>query len=213
MTPRRVLESGTARVQRLSASAIIRTIFPRAAGAGPFRRSREPTAWSRHQALCGGWRDLRSATGGRYRWRGQRDPEHGHSPLIAGRVPFCAHGHRTRANLHLGIASPFVAGALNAGGFLAISNTRRILRYRRAFHRRQTIWLARCRAYDRGILSLCAFLVGAMTTALMVNFGKGAVRPDSANRTPRRCCWKQRCCYCSAGGRNTQNCTSSSVCH
>ena len=83
-----------------------------------------------------------------------------------------------RANLHLGIALAFVAGALNAGGFLAIgqytSHMTGVLS-----SAADDLVLGKVPHAIAGILSLCAFLVGAMTTALMVNFARRS-QPDSA---------------------------------
>ena len=75
------------------------------------------------------------------------------------------------ANLHLGIALTFVAGALNAGGFLAIgqytSHMTGIVS-----SAADDLVLGKAAHAIAGLLSLAAFVVGAMTTALMVNFAK-----------------------------------------
>lgn len=83
-----------------------------------------------------------------------------------------------RANLHLGVALAFVAGALNAGGFLAIgqytSHMTGVLS-----SAADDLVLGKVPHAIAGVLSLCAFLVGAMSTALMVNFARRR-RTDSA---------------------------------
>jgi len=82
-----------------------------------------------------------------------------------------------RANLHLGIALAFVAGALNAGGFLAIGQyTSHMTGVLSAAA--DDLVLGKVPHAVAGVLSLCAFLVGAMTTALMVNFARRS-HPDS----------------------------------
>ena len=76
-----------------------------------------------------------------------------------------------RANLHLGVALTFVAGALNAGGFLAIGQyTSHMTGIVSAAA--DDLVLGKTAHAVAGLLSLAAFVVGAMTTALMVNFGK-----------------------------------------
>jgi len=83
-----------------------------------------------------------------------------------------------RANLHLGVALAFVAGALNAGGFLAIgqytSHMTGVLS-----SAADDLVLGKVPHAIAGALSLGAFLLGAMTTALMVNFARRS-HPDSA---------------------------------
>ncbi len=76
-----------------------------------------------------------------------------------------------RANLHLGIALAFVAGALNAGGFLAIGQyTSHMTGIVSAAA--DDLVLGKTAHAIAGLLSLAAFVVGAMTTALMVSFAK-----------------------------------------
>jgi uncharacterized membrane protein YoaK (UPF0700 family) len=76
-----------------------------------------------------------------------------------------------RANLHLGVALTFVAGALNAGGFLAIGQyTSHMTGIVSAAA--DDLVLGKAAHAIAGLLSLAAFIAGAMTTALMVNFAK-----------------------------------------
>lgn len=82
-----------------------------------------------------------------------------------------------RANLHLGIALAVVAGALNAGGFLAIgqytSHMTGIVS-----SAADDLVLGKVAHAIAGLLSLAAFVLGAVTTALMVNFARRS-RPTS----------------------------------
>lgn len=83
-----------------------------------------------------------------------------------------------RANLHLGVALAFVAGALNAGGFLAIgqytSHMTGIVS-----SAADDLVLGKVAHAVAGLLSLAAFVLGAVTTALMVNFARRS-RPTSS---------------------------------
>jgi uncharacterized membrane protein YoaK (UPF0700 family) len=82
-----------------------------------------------------------------------------------------------RANLHLGVALAFVAGALNAGGFLAIgqytSHMTGIVS-----SAADDLVIGRAAHAFAGLLSLAAFIAGAVTTALMINFARRSA-PDS----------------------------------
>ena len=76
-----------------------------------------------------------------------------------------------RANLHLGVALAFVAGALNAGGFLAIGQyTSHMTGV--VSSAADDLVLGKVAHAVAGLLSLAAFISGAMTTALMVNFAR-----------------------------------------
>ena len=87
-----------------------------------------------------------------------------------------------RANLHLGVALTVVAGALNAGGFLAIGQyTSHMTGIVSAAA--DDVVLGKARHAVAGLLSLAAFIGGAMTTALMVNFAKRSPSASSATYT------------------------------
>ena len=76
-----------------------------------------------------------------------------------------------RANLHLGVALAFVAGALNAGGFLAIGQyTSHMTGV--VSSAADDLVLGNVAHAIAGLLSLAAFISGAITTALMVNFAR-----------------------------------------
>jgi len=76
-----------------------------------------------------------------------------------------------RANLHLGVALAFVAGALNAGGFLAIGQyTSHMTGV--VSSAADDLVLGKTAHAIAGLIALGAFIVGAMTTALMVNYAK-----------------------------------------
>ena len=76
-----------------------------------------------------------------------------------------------RANLHLGVALAFVAGALNAGGFLAIGQyTSHMTGV--VSSAADDLVLGKVAHAIAGLLSLAAFISGAITTALMVNFAR-----------------------------------------
>ncbi len=76
-----------------------------------------------------------------------------------------------RANLHLGSSLAFVAGALNAGGFLAIG------RYTSHMSGMlssvaDNLALGELSLVITAILSLASFMLGAAATALMVNYAR-----------------------------------------
>ena len=76
-----------------------------------------------------------------------------------------------RANLHLGVALAFVAGALNAGGFLAIGQyTSHMTGV--VSSAADDLVLGKVAHAIAGLLALAAFISGAITTALMVNFSR-----------------------------------------
>ena len=83
-----------------------------------------------------------------------------------------------RANLHLGVALAFVAGALNAGGFLAIGQYTSHMTGVLSSAATDDLVLGKVPHAIAGALA-GAFLLGAMTTALMVNFARRS-HPDSA---------------------------------
>ena len=76
-----------------------------------------------------------------------------------------------RANLHLGMTLAFVAGALNAGGFLAIgqytSHMSGIVS-----SAADDIVLGQFALAFSSALSLCAFLCGSASTAILVNYAR-----------------------------------------
>lgn len=76
-----------------------------------------------------------------------------------------------RANLHLGLVLAFVAGAFNAGGFLAIG--------RYTSHMTGVVSevaddmvLGRWPLVAAGLLALLAFIAGAASTAILVNYAR-----------------------------------------
>lgn len=80
--------------------------------------------------------------------------------------------HRTaRANFHLGISLAFVAGALNAGGFLAIGQyTSHMTGVVSSVA--DNLVLGNILLAAAGLLSLAAFIIGSVTTALLINYAK-----------------------------------------
>ena len=76
-----------------------------------------------------------------------------------------------RANLHLGMTLAFVAGALNAGGFLAIgqytSHMSGIVS-----SAADNIVLGHFALAFSSFLALCAFLCGSASTAIFVNYAR-----------------------------------------
>lgn len=73
-----------------------------------------------------------------------------------------------RENVHLGVGLAFVAGATNAGGFLAVQ------RYTSHMtgivsSAADALILGEQGAFAAGVGALCAFILGAATTAIMVN--------------------------------------------
>lgn len=76
-----------------------------------------------------------------------------------------------RANLHLGVALAFVAGALNAGGFLAIGQYTSHMTGVLSSAADEAV-LGNAAHALAGLLSLLAFVSGAVTTSLMVNYAK-----------------------------------------
>ena len=75
------------------------------------------------------------------------------------------------ANLHLGVSLAFVAGALNAGGFLAVgqytSHMTGIVS-----SAADNIVLGNAALVSAGLLSLASFVAGAATTAGLVNYAR-----------------------------------------
>lgn len=76
-----------------------------------------------------------------------------------------------RADLHLGVSLAFVAGALNAGGFLAVgqytSHMTGIVS-----SAADNIVLGNAALVSAGLLSLASFVSGAATTACLVNYAR-----------------------------------------
>ena len=73
-----------------------------------------------------------------------------------------------RTNLHLGMALAVVAGALNAGGFLAVGQyTSHMTGIVSSVA--DNLALAKGTAILAGLGSLVAFVLGAATTAILVN--------------------------------------------
>jgi len=92
-------------------------------------------------------------------------------------------------NARLGYVLAFVAGATNAGGFLAVhQDTSRMTGIVSAMADHLVLGF-----YDvvlAGLGGLLCFLLGAMTSAVMVNFTGGA-----ASRASTRCrCYSKPCC-------------------
>lgn len=78
-----------------------------------------------------------------------------------------------RANLHLGMALAFVAGALNAGGFLAVGHyTSHMTGIVSAAA--DNLVLGNIALASAGLLSLAFFVAGAATTALLISYAKRA---------------------------------------
>jgi uncharacterized membrane protein YoaK (UPF0700 family) len=82
-----------------------------------------------------------------------------------------ASARTARANLHLGTSLAFVAGALNAGGFLAIgqytSHMTGVLSSAADF-----LVLGNIEVVVTAFLSILSFVAGAASTAIMVNYSK-----------------------------------------
>lgn len=76
-----------------------------------------------------------------------------------------------RANLHLGTALAFVAGALNAGGFLAIGQYTSHMTGMLS-SAADNIVLGHMPLVVTAFLSILAFALGAATTAVMVNYAR-----------------------------------------
>jgi len=80
-----------------------------------------------------------------------------------------------RANLHLGVTLAFVAGALNAGGFLAIGQyTSHMTGMVSAAA--DNLALGDVVLVLAALLSIAAFVAGAATTAMMVSYGRRGAR-------------------------------------
>lgn len=76
-----------------------------------------------------------------------------------------------RANLHLGVTLAFVAGAFNAGGFLAIGQyTSHMTGVVSAVA--DEIVLGHWQMVAAGMLALLAFVAGAASTAILVNYAR-----------------------------------------
>lgn len=75
------------------------------------------------------------------------------------------------ANLHLGVSLAFVAGALNAGGFLAIGQYTSHMTGM-VSSAADNLVLGRADLVTSALLSVLAFILGAGTTALAVNYGR-----------------------------------------
>lgn len=76
-----------------------------------------------------------------------------------------------RANLHLGVTLAFVAGAFNAGGFLAIGQYTSHMTGVISSVADQIV-LAQWDLVIAGVLSLLAFVAGAASTAILVNYAR-----------------------------------------
>jgi uncharacterized membrane protein YoaK (UPF0700 family) len=82
-----------------------------------------------------------------------------------------------RANLHLGVSLAFVAGALNAGGFLAIGQyTSHMTGVISSLA--DNLVLGQIELAIAGLLSLASFVGGAASTALLVNYARRNRKPD-----------------------------------
>lgn len=98
------------------------------------------------------------------------------------------------ANRTLGQSLAFVAGAANAGGFLAVRQyTSHMSGIVSAVA--DDLVLGDFVPVLAGVASLLAFLGGAACTAVLVNWGAAAT-PAASSRC--RCCWKRPCCWASA---------------
>ena len=76
-----------------------------------------------------------------------------------------------RANLHLGASLAFVAGALNAGGFLAIGQyTSHMTGMVSSIA--DNLILGNLALVITALLSICSFVLGAASTAVMVNYAR-----------------------------------------
>jgi uncharacterized membrane protein YoaK (UPF0700 family) len=98
--------------------------------------------------------------------------------------------HKT--NIQLGAYMAFVAGAVNAGGFLAIARyTSHMSGIISAIG--DDLALNDFIAVLGGISLLLSFLFGAAMTAIIVNWGHRRI-------VSLRChyCWRLSCCWCSA---------------
>lgn len=76
-----------------------------------------------------------------------------------------------RANLHLGISLAFVAGALNAGGFLAIGQYTSHMTGMLS-SAADNLVLGQLPLVVTAILSIISFVLGAASTAIMVNYAR-----------------------------------------
>ncbi len=76
-----------------------------------------------------------------------------------------------RANLHLGVSLAFVAGALNAGGYLAIGQYTSHMSGMLSTAADFTV-LGNFEVAGTAFLSILSFVSGAASTALMVNYSK-----------------------------------------
>ena len=82
-----------------------------------------------------------------------------------------AHQRTARTNLHLGIGLAIIAGALNAGGFLAIGQYTSHLTGL-VSSAADNIVLGRTALVISGFLAILSFVLGAATTAILVNFAR-----------------------------------------
>ena len=82
-----------------------------------------------------------------------------------------ASSRSARANLHLGTSLAFVAGALNAGGFLAIGQYTSHMTGM-VSSAADNLILGEMAMLTTAVLSLLSFVLGAAATALMVNFAR-----------------------------------------
>lgn len=87
-------------------------------------------------------------------------------------IRFLAGRERTRqANRHLGLTLAFVAGAVNAGGYLAVSQfTSHITGVLSLIA--EHLALRNMQLVAAGLASLAAFVAGASTTAILVNWAR-----------------------------------------
>ena len=75
------------------------------------------------------------------------------------------------ANWQLGVVLAFVAGAINAGGFLAVQQYTSHMTGMLS-HMADQLVLGRLDLVVDGIVAVLAFLAGAMTCALLINFAR-----------------------------------------
>lgn len=82
-----------------------------------------------------------------------------------------------RANLHLGISLAFVAGAANAGGFLAIGQyTSHMTGF--VSSAADNLVLGQLALAGASLLSLASFASGAVCTAMLINYARRSGRSD-----------------------------------
>ena len=82
-----------------------------------------------------------------------------------------AEDRTSRTNLHLGVGLAFVAGATNAGAFLAVGEYTSHMTGM-VSGMADALGLGRVSVFVTGLAALLSFMLGAATTAVMVNFAR-----------------------------------------